>query len=98
MPSRGRNCHSLFRLKLISRSPIWLVSNIVAFYPGGPSLIPINIKLYFVPNCQSNIIHHTRINIIHIINTYMYILLQIYCNCHRSFNFGQTVLSTDDIF
>ena len=46
MPSRGRNCYSLLRLKLISRSPLWLGSNIVTFHPGGPCLIP-DIKLIY---------------------------------------------------
>ena len=44
--SRGRNCYSLLRLKLISRSPLWLGSNIVAFHPEGPSLIPDIILIY----------------------------------------------------
>ena len=39
MPSRDRNFYSLLRLKLLSRSPLWLGNNIVAFHPGGPSLI-----------------------------------------------------------
>ena len=46
MPSRGRNCYSLLRLKLISRSPLWVGSNIVAFHPGGSSLIPDMILIY----------------------------------------------------
>ena len=46
MPSRGRNCSLLLRLKLISRSPLWLGSNMVAFHPWGPSLIPEIILIY----------------------------------------------------
>ena len=34
------------RLKLISRSPLWLGSNIVAFHPGEPSLIADIILTY----------------------------------------------------
>ena len=34
------------RLKLISRSALWLGSNIVAFHSGGPSLIPDIILIY----------------------------------------------------
>ena len=46
MQSRGRNCNSLLRLKLIYRSPLWLGSNIVTFHPGGPILIPDIILIY----------------------------------------------------
>ena len=46
MPSCGRNCYSLLRLKIISRSPLWVESNIVAFHTGGPSLIPNIILIY----------------------------------------------------
>ena len=35
-----------FRLKPISRSPLWLRSNIVAFHPGGPSVILDIILIY----------------------------------------------------
>ena len=48
MPSRGRNCSSLLRLKLISRSLPWLGSNIIAFHPGGQKLIPDIILIYAV--------------------------------------------------
>ena len=40
MPSCSRNCYSLLMLKLISRSPLWLGSNIVAFLPGGTEFDP----------------------------------------------------------
>ena len=46
MPSRGRNCYSLLRLKLISTSPLLLGSNIVAFHPAGTNLIPDVILIY----------------------------------------------------
>ena len=46
MPSPGRNCYLLLRLKLISRSPLWLGSNIFNFHSGGPSLIPDIILIY----------------------------------------------------
>ena len=50
------------RLKLISRSPLWLGSNIVAFHTGGTEFDPrYNINLCFVPDCQSNIIHNINI-------------------------------------
>ena len=29
-----------FRLKVISRSPLWLVGNVVTFHPRGPGSIP----------------------------------------------------------
>ena len=46
MPSRGRNCYLLLKLKVISRSPLWLGSNIAPFHPGGPSLIPDIMLIY----------------------------------------------------
>ena len=57
MPPRGRNCYSLLRLQLTSRSLLCLGCNIVAFYPGGLSLIPNIILIYaLVLIRQSNII------------------------------------------
>ena len=58
MPSRDRNCYSLLRLKLISRSPQWLGSNIVAVHPGGPFDPRYSINLCFAPDCHSNSIHN----------------------------------------
>ena len=71
-PSRDRNCYSL---KLISRSPLWLGSNIVAFHPMRPRLIPDNINLCFVPVVK--VISSIIIIQSYYIYIYMYILLWI---------------------
>ena len=90
MPSGGRNCYSLLRLKLISRSPLWLGSKIRCLSSRGTEFDPrYNINLRFVPKCQSNI---------HIIYTYTYILLRIEYDRHRNFHFGRAVVSTQNIF
>ena len=74
MPSRGKNCYLLLLLILISRSPLWLGSNIIAFYPGGPSLIPDIILIYalfLIVKVISSIILISFILFIHI---YVYII------------------------
>ena len=58
-------------------------------------MIPDIILIYVCSDCRSNIIDNI---IIHILYTYMYILLRIEYARERSFHFGGAVLSTHYIF
>ena len=96
VPSRGRNYYSLLRLKLISRSPLWLETKIVAFHPRGPSLIPDIILIYalflIIIVISSITLISFILSIVYI--QPMYILLRIDYDRYRSFHFGRAVLST----
>ena len=97
MPSRGINCYSLLRLKLISRSPLWKGSNIVASHLGGPSFIPDIILIYVLFLIVKVISSIILILFILGIYTNMYILLRIDYDRHRCFYIGRAILSTHNI-
>ena len=91
MPSRGRNCFSLLRLKLISRSPLWLGSNIVAFHLGWQNLI-LDVILICVLFLFIKVIS-SKILISFILYIHKYIFLRIDYDRHWSFHFDRAVLS-----
>ena len=86
MPSCCRNCYSLLRLRLISRSPLRLGSNIVAFHKGGTSLIPdiLIYALFLIVKVISSIILISFIYIYIYIYIYMYMLyISSECSAQR---------------